>query len=84
TIPGKEAKLDAYCNMSRGQIVAILSYFRTFGLVAQGAGNIGSYGSDRSGNARFINTGRMNRAKKTRARDAYFFVPVRDRKLGLY
>lgn len=30
-VPGNAAKLDAYGNMSRGQIVQILSYFKAFG-----------------------------------------------------
>lgn len=30
-LPGSAAKLDAYGNMSRGQIVQILSYFKAFG-----------------------------------------------------
>lgn len=34
TVPGKGAKLDEYGNMSRGQIVQILSYFKTFGNTA--------------------------------------------------
>lgn len=29
-VPGRGAKLDAYGNVSRGQIVAVLSYFRAF------------------------------------------------------
>lgn len=84
TVPGKEAKLDAYGNMSRGQIVSILSYFKTFGLVSRAGGFAGSWGSLGSGDKNFINTGRMNRVKNTRSRDVYFFVPIRDRKLGLY
>lgn len=31
TVPGQAAKLDAYGNMSKGQIVQILSYFNAFG-----------------------------------------------------
>lgn len=31
TVPGEGAKLDAYGNMSRGQIIQILSYFNAFG-----------------------------------------------------
>ena len=30
-VPGRSAKLDAYGNISRGQIVQILAYFRAFG-----------------------------------------------------
>jgi hypothetical protein len=30
-VPGKAARLDAYGNMSRGQITQILSYFKAFG-----------------------------------------------------
>lgn len=40
TIPGKAAKLDAYGNMSRGQIVSILSYFRAFGATALNSGRM--------------------------------------------
>ena len=40
TIPGAAARLDAYGNMSRGQIVSILSYFRTFGRTALNSGRM--------------------------------------------
>jgi hypothetical protein len=60
TIPGTAARLDAYGNMSRGQIVSILSYFRTFGTVTSGG--------------KKINSGRMNRATKSRAKPVEYFV----------
>jgi hypothetical protein len=42
TRPGPDARLDAYGNMSRGQIVQILSYFRAFGSIAtSGRGSAG-------------------------------------------
>ena len=70
TIPGKEAKLDAYGNMSRGQIVSILSYFRTFGITPL--------------NSSRMNMKDKTRARMAQRRGEYFLVPVRDRKLGLY
>ncbi len=70
TIPGKEAKLDAYGNMSRGQIVSILSYFRTFGITPL--------------NSARMNMKDKTRARMVQRRGEYFVVPVRDRKLGLY
>lgn len=74
TVPGVAAKFDAYGNMQRGQIVSILSYFRTFGLVKRFDGDRagGSWGS---GDKNLINTGRMNRAKnKSRSQYEYFVV----------
>lgn len=71
TIPGKEATFDSYGNMSKGQIVAILSYLRTFGRATYKDGSL-------------MNSSRMNRGQKTKARAVYFVVPIRDRKLGLY
>jgi hypothetical protein len=70
TVPGAGATLDAYGNMSRGQIVSILSYFRTFGNTAL--------------NSRRINM--TDRAKALRARKGtdYFVVPVADRTMKLY
>lgn len=69
TVPGAAAKLDAYGNMSRGQINQILAYFRTFGRTT-------------------LNSTRMNmsaaKRSKTAARRAYFIIPVKDRKIGLY
>ena len=42
TRPGPDARLDAYGNMSRGQIVQILSYFKTFGSIhTSGRGKAG-------------------------------------------
>lgn len=70
TIPGKEAKLDAYGNMSRGQIVSILSYFRTFGITPL--------------NSSRMNMKDKTRARMVKRRGEYFVVPVRDRKAGLY
>lgn len=70
TVPGKGAALDAYGNMSRGQIVSILSFFRTFG--------------NTSLNTKRMNM--TDRARATRARKAtdYFVVPVASKALKLY
>lgn len=70
TVPGKEAKLDAYGNMSRGQIVQILSYFRTFG--------------NTSLNTKRMNATDKYRAKAAKQQRQYFVVPVNDRKSKLY
>lgn len=70
TVPGKEARLDEYGNMSRGQIVQILSYFRTFGLTGLNTGRKNA--TDKS------------RARLAKKNADYFVVPVANRKLGLY
>ena len=74
TIPGAAAKLDAHGNMSRGQIVSILSFFKTFG-VARYSADLGLRGRDaRRTAAGLLNTGRMNRAAKSRGKTDYFVV----------
>ena len=70
TIPGKEAKLDAYGNMSRGQIVSILSFFRTFGATRL--------------NSKRMNATDKSRARRAKNKTDYFFVPVADRRLRLH
>ncbi|NJD24073.1 MAG: hypothetical protein FIB06_01570 [Betaproteobacteria bacterium] len=70
TVPGKEAKLDAFGNMSRGQIVQILGYFRTFG-------------TTRLNSARMNMSDKRRQGMAKRNAD-YFIVPISDRKLKLY
>lgn len=70
TVPGKAAQLDQYGNMSRGQIVQILSYFQTFGIVT-------------TLNSSRMNMGAEKRARMAKSR-GYFVVPVKDRKTKLY
>jgi hypothetical protein len=67
TRPGSGARIDAYGNMSRGQIVQILSYFRAFG-------GIRSSGRGRSYDTQ---SERMNRSltKRKRMPVEYFVVP---------
>lgn len=64
TRPGSGARLDSYGNMSRGQIVQILSYFKTFGLIKE------------SGRFKGQDT-KSAKLNRTRARAAveYFVVP---------
>jgi hypothetical protein len=62
TVPGAGAKIDAYGNMSRGQINQILSYFRTFG-------NTGL-------NTKRMNMTDKRRASLSKKRADYFIVPV--------
>jgi hypothetical protein len=69
TVPGKGAQLDAYGNMSRGQIVQILSYFATFGVTTL--------------NSSRMNMTAEKHAKMSRRR-SYFVIPVYDRKTKLY
>ena len=70
TVPGAEARLDAYGNMSRGQIVQILSYFRTFGNTKL--------------NSTRKNATDKTRARLANKGNDYFVVPVASRSLGLY
>jgi hypothetical protein len=69
TVPGAGAKLDAYGNMSRGQINQILSYFRTFGKTTLNTTRMNMSDAKRN---------------KMAARRAYFIVPIKDRKIKLY
>jgi len=70
TVPGAEARLDAYGNMSRGQIVQILSYFRTFGNTAL--------------NTKRMNATDKSRANLAKRKSDYYLVPVASRQLGLF
>lgn len=65
TRPGSGARLDAYGNMSRGQIVQILSYFRAFGGIATS----GRYGTSVKTASTKINRGAR------RPSIQYFVVP---------
>ena len=69
TVPGKAAKLDAYGNMSRGQINQILSYFSTYGITTLNSSRMNMTAAKHANMA------------KTRA---YFVIPVADRKAKLY
>lgn len=66
TRPGSGARLDAYGNMSRGQIVQILSYFRAFGGIEQ---------SGRDGRKKTLSA-RLNRGNVKKAAIEYFVVPA--------
>jgi hypothetical protein len=78
TIPGAAAKLDSYGNMSRGQIVSILSYFKTFGIARFGQDTRHRQGSRGGKKGDLINTSRMNRV---RAAAVNYFVVMPGEKL---
>jgi hypothetical protein len=78
TIPGAAAKLDRHGNMSRGQIVSILSFFRTFGSARFSEDRAGR-GGGRQGE--LLNSARMNRAARTRSTQSYFVVMPGDGRL---
>lgn len=65
TRPGSGARMDAYGNMSRGQIVQILSYFKTFG-------GIETSGRNRNNKTQ---SAKLNRSTRRRAAIEYFIVP---------
>lgn len=64
TRPGSGARLDSYGNMSRGQIVQILSYFKAFGSIQQS-------GRDKRNKTASAKLNRGKRIPSTR----YFVVP---------
>jgi hypothetical protein len=78
TVPGAAAQLDAYGNMSRGQIVSILSFFKTFGQARwkeTRTGRAGGVAGD------LLNSTRMNRAARSRSNKVYFVVMPGDPRL---
>lgn len=68
TRPGSGARLDAYGNMSRGQVVQILSYFRAFGLVSTSGRARGRSGTQTASQ-------KLNRSAKPRRPSELFIVP---------
>lgn len=67
TRPGTGARLDAYGNMSRGQIVQIISYFKAFG-------GIKTSGRARGRRGTTTQSSVLNRTKPKKAYE-YFVVP---------
>lgn len=66
TRPGPDARLDAYGNMSRGQIVQILSQFKAFGSIEQS-------GRGRSGGTK---SARLNAGKRKPRSVSLFATPM--------
>lgn len=64
TVPGSAAKFDAFGNMSRGQIVQILSYFKTNGLA----------GFNFNANEASLKRRSRREARRVGARGVQFFV----------
>ncbi len=67
TVPGQGAKLDGYGNMSRGQLIQILAWFRAFAETGHHA-NTTDKGRQR------LSKGSTARAKKYRPPTSYFAV----------
>jgi hypothetical protein len=70
TVPGAGARIDAFGNMSRGQIVQVLAYFRSFGRTPL--------------NSKRMNMGARTRNKLTKTNQDYFLVPIADKSAGLF
>ena len=82
TVPGRGARLDAYGNMARGQILEILSWFKTYGVRQEGATRRNSWRDN------LTDPGRERKRRGTRSRVGveYFAVGPGQRRLvpGIY